>query len=383
MGGFLSGIGAIYRPMFALAPTMLAYQTSNCRRLRRGALCDHRAAAFTLVELLVAIAIIGVLASLLLPAVQQAREAARRIQCQSSVKQLAIALQNYESQHKKLPAAGTFAAPETALYYAYWYWRVDLKSGTNYSWVVSLLPYIEEQSLYDKINLKQKVTENTTGALVQQPAILLCPSDSARGRLYTTIDDVTGKKVQFGKTNYAAYSNPFHIDAWNYQGAMRLYGGRLQQMTDGTANTLVFAEIRTRDNVSDHRGAWALPWSGSTLLAFDFHPTPFQRNKLNDKDNPPPYDPWPYSLGATQYPNSVNPDVLYDCPDPVEAQFDKMPCNTAYWGYISAAPRSLHNGGANAIFLDGHVAFLPDDIDEYAMLSMVNPADGEVIKDRQ
>jgi prepilin-type processing-associated H-X9-DG protein len=78
----------------------------------------------------------------------------------------------------------------------------------------------------------------------------------------------------------------------------------------------------------------------------------------------------------------MNADVLYDCPEPAEAQFDQIPCNSQYWGYISAAPRSLHTGGVNAAFLDGHVAFLPNDVDEYAMLYMVNTNDGEVVNDR-
>jgi prepilin-type processing-associated H-X9-DG protein len=73
---------------------------------------------------------------------------------------------------------------------------------------------------------------------------------------------------------------------------------------------------------------------------------------------------------------------LYECPEPAAAQFERVPCNTEFGGYISAAPRSQHPGGANAAFLDGHVAFLPDEIDEYAMLYMVNTADGEVVQER-
>ena len=87
--------------------------------------------------------------------------------------------------------------------------------------------------------------------------------------------------------------------------------------------------------------------------------------------------PWPLSLGYTQYPNGPNPDVLYECPDLVGEQFDHMPCTTEYWGYISSAPRSLHPGGVNVVYLDGHVGFLADDVDEYVMLHMVDPVDGK------
>jgi prepilin-type N-terminal cleavage/methylation domain-containing protein/prepilin-type processing-associated H-X9-DG protein len=337
---------------------------------------------FTLVELLVVIAIIGILVALLLPAVQQAREASRRIQCASNIKQLALALQNYETTRKALPAAGTYASPEDAIYFAAGYWRIDLKSGLNRSWVVSLLPYVEDQALYDQFDQKLKVTENRSNPQLNQPAMLLCPSDAARGRTYRSFESENGVPVDFGKANYAAFSNPYHIDSWFYSGAIWLYGRRMENITDGTSTTLVFAEIRTRDNVNDQRGAWALPWSGSSLLSFDFHPDVNQANIGSKDSSPGPYEPWPVSLGQTQYPNSINADVLYNCPEPAEAQFDRMPCNTAYEGYISSAPRSLHGGGTNAVFLDGHVAFLPDDIDEYAMLYMVNTADGEVIDQR-
>ena len=355
------------------------------RRVRRGglALAFYQVPtrpAFTLVELLVAIAIIGILIALLLPAIQQAREAARRTQCVNNIKQLAIAVQNYETDRKKLPAAGTYAPPEQALYYSASYWRADLKSGTNHSWVSALLPYMEEQSLHDKIDFKRRVSDQPTDALSHQPPTLLCPSDSTRGRLFEYTDPDTGNVSQFAKANYAAFSNPYHIDSWFFAGAIWLYERRPGRIVDGTSQTLVFAEIRTRDHAGDQRGAWALPWSGSTLLSFDFHP---ELNELfQDKGSNPSYTPWPASLGQTQYPNSMNADVLYDCPEPAEAQFDHIPCNSQYWGYISAAPRSLHTGGVNAAFLDGHVAFLPNDVDEYAMLYMVNTNDGEVVNDR-
>src|SRR5688572_33378723 len=139
-------------------------------------------AAFTLVELLVVIAIIGVLVALLLPAVQAAREAARRAQCQSNIKNVSLALLNYESSKKDFPVGMSFDA---ALY------RTKVQNqlkeyGPN--WVIYTLPFLEQQALYSAFNLKLPInndgagvnptdTRNHTarGAPIQ---VLLCPSDA-------------------------------------------------------------------------------------------------------------------------------------------------------------------------------------------------------------
>jgi prepilin-type N-terminal cleavage/methylation domain-containing protein/prepilin-type processing-associated H-X9-DG protein len=334
---------------------------------------------FTLIELLVVIAIIGTLVSLLLPAVQQARESGRRITCVSNVKQLGIALQNYESTNHRLPAAGTFDDISTATYSAN-YWRIELRSGTNYSWVTKLLPYMEEQALHDQFDFTKHVSKNPANPQVQQPPTMICPSDDSRGRFYEKPDPITGEITRYGKANYAAFCNVYHIDSIFYPAAISLYGQPLSHVTDGLSSTLAFAEIRTREHPQDQRGAWALPWSGSTLLSFDLHPTQYPTNNADKTVND--YAPWPGSLGYTQYPNSLNGDVLYQCPDPAGEQLDAMPCNTQIWGYISSAPRSLHPGGVNVVFLDGHVGFLPNNIDEYAMLYMVDPADGQTISEQ-
>jgi prepilin-type processing-associated H-X9-DG protein len=189
------------------------------------------------------------------------------------------------------------------------------------------------------------------------------------------VDPLVGTTAEFGKANYAAFTNVFHIDSWFYPAAMRLYGQDLRQILDGTAATLIFAEIRTREERLDQRGAWVLPWSGTTLLSFDLHP--YQAKPSSDGKSVNDYVPNKQSIGYTQYPNSPNPDVLYECPDLVGEQFDNMPCEVEWEGYISSAPRSLHPGGVNVVYLDGHVGFLNDEIDEYVMLHMVDPVDGK------
>jgi prepilin-type N-terminal cleavage/methylation domain-containing protein len=132
----------------------------NCLPVRLG---------FTLVELLVVIAIIGILVALLLPAIQSAREASRRSACGNNLKQLGVALHNYENTYKALPIH---------------YGQGGNAAGTPYnntnggrSWFVAILPYIEQQALYDQIT-PGPLTDpaNTTVAATKLPA-LLCPSD--------------------------------------------------------------------------------------------------------------------------------------------------------------------------------------------------------------
>jgi prepilin-type N-terminal cleavage/methylation domain-containing protein len=346
---------------------------------------------FTLVELLVSIAIIGILIALLLPAVQQAREAARRTQCVNNLKQLGVALHNYESSHNVLPPAGTYAPPDEVLKLEWGYLQaIDLKSGTNYSWIVKLLPFLEESAIYQQFNFKVPVTRNPSDPQANQLSSLLCPSDSATGRYFETPDDSTGRIVRFGKANYAAFVNPMHADGWAFSGPISLYGQRLKQVTDGTSRSLTFSEVRTRDNTADQRGAWALPWSGSSLLAFDMHPSKqpdeyckaFQCANYPGLINPgrravAKFAPWYGSVGYTQSPNGPEPDILYDCPEPEVAQLERLSCmRFDYARYMSAAPRSNHPGGVCAAFLDGRVTFLSDDVDEFAMSVMINVDDG-------
>ncbi|TWT74486.1 hypothetical protein Pla123a_33090 [Posidoniimonas polymericola] len=342
----------------------------------------RRRDAFTLVELLVVIAIIGVLISLLLPAVQSARESARRLQCANNLKQLGLATLNYEDSRRKLPAAGHYAPPETAVYFSYSDWRVDLKSGPNHSWLCDLLPYIEESGLHDQLDFSQHVSRSDAAVLAAQPQTLLCPSDAAVGRTFEYV--IPGRRsdqtVLFGKSNYAAYSNPFHADSYFRSGPIALYGMSLRKVLDGASQTLMLAEIRTRDNQLDQRGAWMLGWAGASLLAMDLHPLYY--GDSGTKESTPlsvDYTPNPNSLGLTQSPNGAQPDVLYECPNMAAAQLEGMPCNTAYHGYISAAPRSMHPGGVNGAFLDGRVEFLANNINELAMHYMISVADGEVI----
>ena len=364
--------------MARLSPTRFpAWRVPGVRR--------RPAAGFTLVELLVVIAIIGALVALLLPAVQAAREAGRRVSCQNNMRQLAFAVLEYESARGALPAAGTFTPVAESMSYQSngSYHRVDLRSGTNRSWIVAVLPHMEQQQLYAQFEPKLHVAANLASPQAVQPPTLLCPSEEASGRFYSWRhpDDPSAPGVPFAKANYAAYTGPFHTDDYFSPGAIRPYGQDLREIVDGVSNTLLLSEVRTRDNEHDQRGAWALPWNAASLLAMDAHPIWYASDGIyNEGQKYPEFIFDPKSKGYTQVPNVATvPDVLYECPDLVAEQIERMPCADDT-GYISAAPRSNHSLGVVGAFLDGSVHFLSDDIDEATMAHLICTADGQVFQ---
>jgi len=326
---------------------------------------------FTLIELLVVIAVIGILIALLLPAVQAAREAARRLQCQNNLRQLGLAVISYHDTHTSLPASGI--TTETRGPY-------ESRSGLQFSWIVLILNQIEQGALHNAFRFEVPVFQQPSEPQATQIATLLCPSDAARGRLF--VDSRLTNDKPFAKGNYAAYVSPFHVENQNrFPGA--LIAGRPQKLSnilDGTSTTLMISEVRTRQHPLDQRGVWALPWTGSSLLAFDLHDI---RSPFNYNDGG--YTPNPKGIGVNQPPNNQGPnvDMLYGCPDPAGAQLDGMPCNV--WaagttrGYLSAAPRSNHPSGVNVVFVDGHIGFVTDYIDAFAMAYMVSSEDGRIV----
>jgi prepilin-type N-terminal cleavage/methylation domain-containing protein len=194
--------------------------------------------AFTLVELLVVIAIIGVLVALLLPAVQAAREAARRSKCTNSLKQWAIAMHNYEDSHKTLPGAAFY-------------------NGIRRTWVVGLFPFVEQTAMANAYDYKQpfheppNVVQNTlNGVCAQQFNLQFCPSD--RGKAYWKGDPYWRSRqnyvVNMGFRNGAGQETiaPFAFNEYV----------KLSRITDGTSNTLLLSEVLVAhiDDIWDCRG---------------------------------------------------------------------------------------------------------------------------------
>jgi prepilin-type N-terminal cleavage/methylation domain-containing protein/prepilin-type processing-associated H-X9-DG protein len=312
---------------------------------------------FTLVELLVVIAIIGILIALLLPAVQAAREAARRTQCENNLKQWSLSMHNFVSARKRLPIGSQAHAAGNAT------------SPPRQTWVIHLWPFMEEKGLSDKfnINLDWNVDPNTkpnsmAGLTGQYVASYYCPSDT-QGNDQTGANDDERRRgnyaVNWGNSLYGQNPEPTTGHApFSHIGGDRSKPRltKLAMITDGTSHTLLMAEILRGIYIGDNE------WRGDIHNddgEFRFHTTNAPTTKgglgvftpnTKDKDN----------LG--RFDNSV--------PDPL------MPIqyNGNAAQQVSAA-RSRHIGGVNVSFCDGSVRFVTDTI-QPAIWSALGTMDG-------
>ena len=302
---------------------------------------------FTLVELLVVVAIIGILVSLLLPAVQKVREAANRAKCANNLKQIGLALQNYASDQGTLPPGGVHTGtsnnpPEDFM-----------------NWAVALLPYLEQGPLSQSYDPSLYNADPGHGAVLQTfLPVMICPSDvnthelvvpSQQGPAFPTAPGsykgVSGSHWTF-ENGYWDYP-PSANDAKNHpetRGPLTMVGigghqpVRFAQITDGLSATVIVGEYHTRTN-SPSKAFWASTHS--------FH-----------------------SLGATlPYPFARIPD--YDA---------CMAADEAYWPPCYRAFAALHAGGmTNFVFCDGHVTALAPDIDGNTFQALGTIAGGEVV----
>jgi prepilin-type N-terminal cleavage/methylation domain-containing protein/prepilin-type processing-associated H-X9-DG protein len=287
----------------------------NRKDLRRG---------FTLIELLVVIAIIGVLIALLLPAVQQAREAARRIQCTNNLKQWALAAANYESSVGCYPMGMGLQVSARSPGSPIW---------TNAGSFVALTQYIEQQQLFNAINWNVNIYdyENTT-INASGFSAMWCPSDigvnTPRSIGYVLTSFTPNYIMRY--MSYGASSGTWFLDQFNtctlaqQNGVIySLSSTRMANCTDGTSNTILFGEhtdaiLSPDDQVNWHW--WTSGNYGDTNFTTYWPMNPQKRTK---------------NLGG----NSAD-------------------------AYVEAAS-SLHPGGANFAMMDGSVKFLKDTIQSW------------------
>lgn len=258
-----------------------------------------RVVGFTLVELLVVIAIIGILVALLLPAVQAAREAARRTSCSNNLRNIGLAVLNFEDTNKHLPAGST--SSDTAIGGPYWS-----------TWAVDILPYMEEQAVYDLWVPTERFTAPENQLLRESfVEVQLCPSDVDLGVLKMP-ESGPGSGQMWAPGSYRAMSghslgmngdhywdNPLAANHPNdmpaeWQGPMHVImreGGRsgftepvkLGQISDGTSNTFLVGEYHTligSESSERRRSFWAYAYTSYNQSSAFFE----SRTLLGDYD---------------------------------------------------------------------------------------------------
>jgi prepilin-type N-terminal cleavage/methylation domain-containing protein len=206
---------------------------------RRNSWNDSPKTGFTLVELLVVIAIIGILIALLLPAVQAAREAARRMQCSNNLKQIGLGLHNYHDVHKSFPPGYMDSNPDLGSPAG----AADNNNGLG--WGAMILPYIEQGPLYNKIQTQTNNFANhwMSGGAIAAASIglpaFICPSDA--------MGELNSKKSNYGKSNYLA--NAGNVAARDEKGVFWANSKvAMRDITDGTSNTLMVVERSTQQD---------------------------------------------------------------------------------------------------------------------------------------
>ena len=283
---------------------------------------------FTLVELLVVIAIIGILIGMLLPAVQQVREAARRIQCANNVRQISLAAMNFESANMRFPSG----------------WLSDDSSSTSngpgWSWATSLLPFVEQQNLASQIDFALPITDASNGpATLETIPIFLCPSDpdpevlDFGSTVSTPVGSGSGTRpssndsgqVLLSRSNYSGAFGNIEVEDDPFNGNGMFFGNSrvgFQDIRDGSSNTILFGERR-----NDLGG---VTWVG----VVDGIEEPFAR-----------------VVGAT----------------------DRSPNGQGFEDF-----RSYHPGGVNVGLADGSTQFISDGITDTIFQALGSRAGGEV-----
>ncbi len=328
--------------------------------------------AFTLVELLVVIAIIGILIALLLPAVQAARESARRMQCTNNMKQLGLALQSYHESLHHFPPTRTGVAPATASTAGYY---------NRYSFHVALLPYVEQQNVYSQVTNYAALnggawptwTENSTsfGAWRARMNHLWCPSDAevtkpALGGSATR----TSYGASLGDTLAASDGDNTNNRGFFGGGSGFIIGNanstfvcrNFASLKDGSSNTIAIIEHGNGDTVDSMEIKTAIysPISNAGESGGAPNDCISKRDSTNASfiasGSGGSHEQWGHYGYAFYWCNHLSITTVLPPNAPS--------CSTNAWwagnGFYTAS--SFHSGGCNVLFADGSVHFIPDTI---------------------
>jgi prepilin-type N-terminal cleavage/methylation domain-containing protein len=335
-----------------------------------------RAAGFTLVELLVVIAIIGILVALLLPAIQAAREAARRVQCTNNMKQLGLAILNFESAKRQLPPAYTpnykgphfygtckgASPPSTST-------TVASNNKKSHFLLTFILPYMEQQALYDRIDLDQDwfstTTSPTKGTINREVTAVdipdfLCPSAENRPNTYTT-DYYT--IVDVNESGYCSRVEALGLartrrSVDQLEGMLTDSSTSLRKVTDGLSKTFMLFESAGRPNMYRAGGQHVgYMWDASPIGNLRAMPGEATSTKKSDYQ-------WADDAVYAVFGNGVNCNIT-----------NVMNCDN-YQGLFS-----FHPGGTVQLYGDGSAGLLSEDIDLDTFISLLTRAADDIPTD--
>lgn len=308
---------------------------------------------FTLVELLVSIAIIGILMALLLPAVRQARATARSTQCKNNLRQIGLAMHNYHDAHRVLPPGMMHYLGDDIDDVIQPDGSIGALGPSRSCWMQQILPYIDQQPLHSQLPFDSNTRAHLWGQTFGTPIwtiipTLMCPSDPASPKNITDLGTVPedsqgfhGNVVMCAGTTIFGFASRFRVDGTlsghNLDGMFyALSSTRFSDVTDGLSNTVMGSELiinqdgrstQTTRGGRDNRGRYYNGFRGGSLFS-----------TLNP-------------------PNTSIPDEFDDCmPNPA------APCVISDELMVLHA-RSYHPGGANVIMADGSVRFVSENID--------------------
>ena len=352
--------------------------------------------AFTLIELLVVIAIIAVLISLLLPAVQSAREAARRAQCTNNLKQMGLALHNYESANGCFPPSGESTNFNVSPA------KTQFVDG-GWSALARILPFMEGGSTFNALNFNLAEYNDATGANYtgssQVLSVYLCPSSTRSpdgGRDGVDPNDAYSASLggygydDYGPTCYtdisplgvggvgASPATPFRDKTTRADGLLHQGKTRIAEITDGTSNTIAIAEDAGRDP------RYLSPYTEGYWDGVIDRPTAMATISPNDPGPSGGYAPyrryWRWAEPDTSFGVSGVPNNKY------RPEYENGPWGTVT-PYVAQGNNagnndeiaSFHPGGANVLMGDGSVRFLKDSVNPVTLRGLVTLKGGEVL----